>query len=119
MTTNLLPTLELPDPTRPFTQPVEEKDGCMTLVLLQNLGGELQSVAYFSGKLDPVSAGLPCCLHAVAAVLALRDIVGDSDLTLLVPHAYDTTESGPLPCHYFAKSVELLALTSECRLAER
>jgi len=61
------------------------------LILLQDNGGKLPPVAYFSSKLDPVAAGLPCCLCAVAAapkaVLASRDIVGYSDLTLLVPHA--------------------------------
>ena len=48
-------------------------------------------MAYFSSKLDPVTAGLPGCFHAVAAaekaVLVSRDIVGYSDLTLVVPHA--------------------------------
>lgn len=85
------PTLGLPDPTRPFTQTVDEKNGCMTSVLLQDHGNKLRPVAYFSSKLDPVAAGLPRCLRAVAAaekaVMASRDIVGYSDVTLLVPHA--------------------------------
>ncbi|KAI3356356.1 hypothetical protein L3Q82_017587 [Scortum barcoo] len=45
---------------------------------------------YFSAKLDPVAAGHPRCLHAVAAaekaLLASRDIVGYAHVTLLVPH---------------------------------
>ncbi|XP_055362682.1 uncharacterized protein LOC129603748 [Betta splendens] len=85
------PTLGLPDPTRPLTQIVDEKSGCMTSVLLQDHGGRPRPVAYFSAKLDPVAAGLPRCLRAVAAaekaVLASRDIIGYSDVTLLVPHA--------------------------------
>jgi len=85
------PTLGLPNPDKPFTQAVDEKRGCMTSVLLQEHGGRLRPVAYFSAKLDPVAAGLPTCLRAVAAaekaVNASRDIVGYSDLTLLVPHA--------------------------------
>lgn len=85
------PTLGLPDPTRPFVQTVDERDGCMASVLLQTHGDALRPVAYFSAKLDPVAAGLPRCLRAVAAaekaVLASRDLVGYSDLTLLVPHA--------------------------------
>ncbi|KAI3374587.1 hypothetical protein L3Q82_021162 [Scortum barcoo] len=47
-------------------------------------------VAYFSAKLDPVAAGHPRCLRAVAAaekaLLASRDIVGYAHVTLLVPH---------------------------------
>ncbi len=85
------PTLGLPDPERNFVQTVDEKNGFMTSVLLQDHGGKLRPVAYFSSKLDPVAAGLPKCLRAVAsaekAILASREIVGYSDVTLLMPHA--------------------------------
>lgn len=63
----------------------------MTSVLTQHHSGKLHPVAYFSPKLDPVAAGLPLCLHAVAAaekaVTVSCDIVGYSNLTLMVPHA--------------------------------
>eukprot|EP00066_Takifugu_rubripes_P015043 XP_011604309.1 PREDICTED: uncharacterized protein LOC105416750 isoform X2 [Takifugu rubripes] len=84
------PTLGIPDPDRPFTQTVDERQGCMTSVLLEEHGGSLRPAAYFSCKLDPVAAALPRCLRAVAAaekaVVASRDLVGYSPLTLLVPH---------------------------------
>ncbi|KAI3364668.1 hypothetical protein L3Q82_011443, partial [Scortum barcoo] len=79
------PTLGLPHPTKPFTQAVDERDGCMTSVLLQT-HGKLRPVAYFSAKLDPVTVGHPRCLRAVAAaektLLASRDIVGLRDLMM-------------------------------------
>lgn len=85
------PTLGLPDPNKPFIQTVDERSGCMTSVLLQPHGDRLRPTAYFSGKLDPVAAGMPRCLRAIAAaekaLLASRDIVGYAPLTLLVPHA--------------------------------
>ncbi|XP_060767573.1 uncharacterized protein LOC132875024 isoform X4 [Neoarius graeffei] len=85
------PTLGLPDPNKPFFQTVNEKKGFMTSVFLQKHGDRLRPVACFSSKLDPVVAGFPFCLCAVAAaekaVTASRNIVGYSNLTLLVPHA--------------------------------
>eukprot|EP00066_Takifugu_rubripes_P015042 XP_011604308.1 PREDICTED: protein NYNRIN isoform X1 [Takifugu rubripes] len=47
------PTLGIPDPDRPFTQTVDERQGCMTSVLLEEHGGSLRPAAYFSCKLDP------------------------------------------------------------------
>ncbi len=85
------PTLGLPVPTKPFVQMVDEKNGFMTSVLMQHHGDKLRPVAYFSSKLDPVAAGLPHCLRAVAAaeqaIMASREFVGYSDLILNVPHA--------------------------------
>lgn len=81
----------LPDPTKPFIQAVDEREGCMTSVLSQKHGSNLRPVAYFSVKVDPVAAGPLKCLRATAAAVkgpsASRDLVGYALLTLLVPHA--------------------------------
>nr|XP_021332272.1 uncharacterized protein LOC110439819 [Danio rerio] len=85
------PALGLPVPTKPFVQMVDERNGFMMSLLLQDHGGRLRPVAYFSSKLEPVAAGLPRCLRAVAAaekaVMVSRDFVGYSDLILMVPHS--------------------------------
>lgn len=62
------PTLGLPDPTRPFAQTVDEKNGYMTsvyhiiIIILEEHRGRQRPVAYFSAKLDSVAAGQPTCL---------------------------------------------------------
>lgn len=61
------PTLGIPDTTKPFVEAVDERQGCMTSVLLQKHSFDLGPVDYFSAKLDPVAAGLPQCLRATAA----------------------------------------------------
>lgn len=92
------PTLGLPEPTKPFTQAVDEREGCMTSVLLQRHSPNLHPVAYFSAKLDPFAAGLPKCLRATAAaekaLMASCNIVSYAPMTLLVPHASLTYSLG-------------------------
>ncbi|KAL1263451.1 hypothetical protein QQF64_006190 [Cirrhinus molitorella] len=78
------PVLGLPNADKRFVQMVDEKTGFMTSVLLQHHGDRLRPVAYFSSKLDPIAAGLPLCLRAVAAaeqaVMASREFVeGDRE----------------------------------------
>lgn len=85
------PTLGIPDPTKSFVQAVDEREGCMNSVLLQEHCSNLRPVGYYSTKRDPVAAGLPKCLRATAAaekaLSASHDIVEYASLTLLVPHA--------------------------------
>lgn len=100
------PTLGVPNPDKPFVQHVDEKEGCMTSVLLQKHGSQLKPVAFFSCTLDPVAKALPHCLRAVAAaeraVLASRDFVGFSESTLLVPHAVSALLSEQKTSHLSA-----------------
>lgn len=72
------PALDIPDPTRPFTQTVDKRDRCMSSVLHQEHGGPQRPVAFLSARLDVVAAGLSRCPRAVAkrALCASRDIVG-------------------------------------------
>lgn len=73
----IAPKLGLPIINCLFIQMVDEKNGFMSSVLLQTHGDRLRPVAYFSTKLEAVSAGLPRCLRAVAAaelaVMASRE----------------------------------------------
>lgn len=62
------PARGIPDPQRPFTKTVDEREGFMSSVLLQEHGGRQRPVAYFSSKLDAVAAGLPQCQSVRSSV---------------------------------------------------
>lgn len=80
-------TPDIPDPMWPFTQKVDEKEGRMTSVLLQDHESKLCPVANFSAKLNLVAALLPIRLRAVAekTVNSSRDIVGHLNIVCKNP----------------------------------
>ncbi|XP_069092718.1 uncharacterized protein [Pleurodeles waltl] len=88
------PALGLLDYTKDFHLFCHEKGGCSLGVLSQKHSTYYRLVAYYSATLDPVAAGLPPCLRAVAAAaLAVEqseNIVLAHTLILHVPHAVDT-----------------------------
>ncbi|KAK1343748.1 hypothetical protein QTO34_014301 [Cnephaeus nilssonii] len=73
------PALALPDVTKPFHLHVSEVRGIAKGVLIQTLGPWKRPVAYLSKRLDPVVAGWPACLRAVATTALL-------ELALTTPH---------------------------------
>lgn len=83
--------IQLQSAPSPFVQTVDERNGCMTSVQLQDHGYRLRPVAYFSSKLNPVAAGMPKCSKAVAAeenaMMASQEVIGYADVTLRVSHA--------------------------------
>lgn len=66
---------------------VIDKGGFMPFILCQPHGGRLRPVAYFSFKLDPITAGFPHCLRAVATEVPSHENVGYADVMLMVSHA--------------------------------
>lgn len=52
------------------------------LTFYKSRGDKLRPVAYFSPKLDPVAAALPCCLGAVAAVE--NDVFSSGDIVVIL-----------------------------------
>ncbi|XP_051947983.1 uncharacterized protein LOC127619214 [Xyrauchen texanus] len=87
----LAPTLGLPDVNKLFVQMVDEKNGFHDFCSFADSWRQTAICGIFFNQIDAVAAGLPHCLRAVAAaalaVLASREFVGYSDLTLMVPHA--------------------------------
>ncbi|XP_038624004.1 uncharacterized protein LOC119946658 [Tachyglossus aculeatus] len=65
------PALALPNLDKPFQLFVDEAKGVAKGVLMQTLGPWKRPVAYLSRKLDPVAAGWPRCLRAIAAAALL------------------------------------------------
>ncbi len=67
------PALGIAQSDRPFVLYVHEHLGFMTACLMQDHGGSLRPIHYYSGKLDIVAQGMGPCLRAVQAVhLALQ-----------------------------------------------
>ncbi|KAI3357198.1 hypothetical protein L3Q82_015656, partial [Scortum barcoo] len=77
----------MPAPIRSLTEP----RGRRGRVEREGAIFQRQQTREHISQLDPVAAGHPRCLRAVAAaekaLLASRDIVGYAHVTLLVPHA--------------------------------
>ncbi|KAK1338273.1 hypothetical protein QTO34_001388 [Cnephaeus nilssonii] len=65
------PALALPDVTKPFHLHVSEVRSIAKGVLIQTLDPWKRPVAYLSKRLDPVVAGWPACLRAVATTALL------------------------------------------------
>uniref|UniRef100_A0A9J7ZHX5 Reverse transcriptase RNase H-like domain-containing protein n=1 Tax=Cyprinus carpio carpio TaxID=630221 RepID=A0A9J7ZHX5_CYPCA len=67
------PALGIAQSDRPFVRYIHEHLRCMTACLMQDHGGSLRPIHYYSGKLDLVTQGMAPCLRAVQAVhLALQ-----------------------------------------------
>ncbi|KAK1338860.1 hypothetical protein QTO34_019520 [Cnephaeus nilssonii] len=92
------PALALPDVMKLFHLYVSEVRGIAKGVLTQILGPWKRPVAYLSKRLDPVAAGWPACLWAVAATALLvkeadKQTLGQK-LALTTPHAVEALLRG-------------------------
>ncbi|KAM7121580.1 uncharacterized protein WM277_019724 [Molossus nigricans] len=88
------PALALPDTTKPFQLFVAERKGIAKGVLTQTLGPWKRPIAYLSKQLDPVAAGWPSCMRAIAATALLvkevQKLTLGQDLQIIGGH---TTEA--------------------------
>ena len=66
-----MPTLHLPDYTRPFFLFAHSNQGQALGLLCQWAGDTWAPIAYLSKQLDMVTQGWPPCVQAVAAIAAL------------------------------------------------
>lgn len=108
------PTLGLPDPTKPFTQTVDERNSTMTSLLLQKHGDKLRTVAYFS---DTPLTNSDLIFYVDGS--ASKDLTtGVNRVGYSVVSDSETVASGPLPPHYSAQAAELVALTKACKQAK-
>ncbi len=85
------PALGIAQSDRPFVLYVHEHLDFMTACLMQDHGGSLRPIHYYSGKLDIVTQGMGPCLRAVQAVhLALQASSGmvlGQTVNIKCPHA--------------------------------
>ncbi|KAK1342088.1 hypothetical protein QTO34_016841 [Cnephaeus nilssonii] len=100
------PALALPDVTKPFHLYVSEVRGIAKGVLIQTLGPWKRPVAYLSKRLDPMVAGWPACLRAVATTALL---VKEADKKIDVKHQdHPVPSSSPRPdCVRFHKTLAI------------
>ncbi|XP_062484482.1 protein NYNRIN-like, partial [Pezoporus occidentalis] len=88
------PALGLPGLTKDFQLFVHERQRLVLGMLTQKLGSWKRPVGYFSKQLDPVSAGWPVCLRAVAATIVLiqeaRKLTLGKHMEVFVPHMVTT-----------------------------
>ncbi|XP_064901184.1 uncharacterized protein LOC135577217 [Columba livia] len=89
-----VPALGLPDLSKDFQLFVHERQRLALGVLTQWLGSWKRPVGYFSKQLDPVSAGWPKCLLAVAATVILiqefRKLTMGKKIEVFVSHMVTT-----------------------------
>ncbi|KAK1346505.1 hypothetical protein QTO34_000361 [Cnephaeus nilssonii] len=108
------PALALPDVTKPFHLHVSGVRSIAKGVLTQTLSPWKRPVAYLSKRLDPVVAGWPACLRAVATTALLvkeadKQILGQ-ELALTTPHGVEALLRALLldqPCFWFHKTLAI------------
>ena len=77
-----VPTLHLPDHTRPFFLFAHSNQGQALGLLCQRAGDTWAPIAYLSKQLDLVTKGWPPCIQAMAAIAALVPKANSLDMPL-------------------------------------
>ena len=94
-----VPTLHLPDHTRPFFLFAHSNQGQALRLLCQRAGDTWAPIAYLSKQLDMVTKGWPPCIQAMAAIAALvpkaNKLSRHAPLTVCSPHTFGDLLSHP------------------------
>ena len=89
-----MPTLHLPDHTRPFFLFAHSNQGQALGRLCQQAGDTWAPIAYLSKQLDMVTKGWPPCIQAMAAITALvpeaNKLSRHAPLTVCSLHTFET-----------------------------
>ena len=87
-----MPTLHLPDHTRPFFLFAHSNQGQALGLLCQQAGDTWSPIAYLSKQLDMVTKEWPPCIQAMAAIAALvpeaNKLSRHAPLTVCSPHTF-------------------------------